>query len=137
MAFVKHKLPCNKCGGSDPVSLDDKGAGFCFSCNTYFKNYSTSEVPQNTDTIRDFKTYQRNSSMETQGFEAFHPLTDRKISLETAKKYGVKSTLNPDGSVDKHYYPFFVGTELVATKIRKANKEFAWTGNSKEAGLFG
>ena len=28
MAFVKHKLPCNKCGGSDPVSLDDKGAGF-------------------------------------------------------------------------------------------------------------
>ena len=137
MAFVKHKLPCNKCGGSDPVSLDDKGAGFCFSCNTYFKNYSTSEVPQNTDTITDFKTYQRNSSMETQGFEAFHPLTDRKISLETAKKYGVKSTLNPDGSVDKHYYPFFVGTELVATKIRKANKEFAWTGNSKEAGLFG
>jgi len=136
MAFVKHKLPCNKCGGSDPVSLDDKGAGFCFSCNTYFKNYSTSEVPQNNDTITDFKTYQRNSSMETQGFESFNPLTDRKISLETAKKYGVKSTL-VNGKIDKHYYPYYNGHEFAGTKIRKANKDFAWTGSPKEVGLFG
>ena len=39
MSLIKHKLPCPKCGGSDPVSLDEKGAGYCFSCDTYFKNY--------------------------------------------------------------------------------------------------
>ena len=40
MAFVKHKLPCPKCGGSDPVSLNDDGSAKCFSCETYFLNYN-------------------------------------------------------------------------------------------------
>ena len=35
----KHKLPCPKCGGSDPVSTNTDGSGYCFSCNHYFKNY--------------------------------------------------------------------------------------------------
>ena len=44
MSLIKHKLPCPKCGGSDPVSLDEKGAGYCFSCDTYFKNYMSSII---------------------------------------------------------------------------------------------
>ena len=39
MAFVKHKLPCPKCGGSDPVSLNEDGSAKCFCCDTYFLNY--------------------------------------------------------------------------------------------------
>jgi twinkle protein len=39
--------------------------------------------------------------------------------------------------IDKHYYPYFNGHEHAGTKIRKQDKNFAWTGNQKEVGLFG
>ena len=67
---------------------------------------------------------------------SFNELTDRKISLATAKKFGVKSTM-VNGKIDKHYYPYYNGHEFAGTKIRKPNKDFAWTGSPKEVGLFG
>ena len=139
MPFVKFHLPCPDCGGSDPVSVNDNGSGYCFSCTKYFPNYSTAEVQQ-PDTVMDFVEYQRNTKMEQSSTpnlnSSFNELTDRKISLATAKKYGVRSTTR-DGKIDKHYYPYYNGHELAGTKIRKQNKEFAWTGSSKEVGLFG
>ena len=135
MPFVKHKQPCPACGGSDPVSVNDNGTGWCFSCNTHLPQYSTAEVQQ-PDTVTDFEVYQRNSKMVENPTASFSELTDRKISLDTAKKYGVKST-KTGGKIDKHYYPYYNGHELAGTKIRKQNKEFAWTGSSKEVGLFG
>jgi len=136
MPFVKHKLPCPACGGSDPVSVNDNGSGFCFSCRTYLPNYSTAEVQQDDDVETEFEIHRRNSKMNNSSTATFNELTDRKISLATAKKYGVKSTLL-NGKIDKHYYPYYNGHELSGTKIRKQNKEFAWTGSPKEVGLFG
>jgi len=140
--FVKFHLPCPSCGGSDPVSVNDNGSGYCFSCTKYFPNYDTPEVQQ-PDTVTDFVEYQRNTKMEQGSSTAtpnpsasFNELTDRKISLATAKKYGVRSTIR-DGKIDKHYYPYYNGHEFAGTKIRKQNKEFAWTGSPKEVGLFG
>ncbi len=135
MPFVKHKQPCPACGGSDPVSVNDNGTGWCFSCNTHLPQYSTAEVQQ-PDTVTDFEVYQRNSKMVENPTASFSELTDRKISLDTAKKYGVKST-KTGGKIDKHYYPYYNGHELAGTKIRKQNKEFTWTGSPKEVGLFG
>lgn len=135
MPFVKHRLPCPACGGSDPVSVNDNGSGWCFSCGTYLPNYSTAEV-QHNDVETEFEIRLRNSKMNNSSTATFNELTDRKISLETAKKYGVKSTLL-NGKIDKHYYPYYNGHELSGTKIRKQNKEFAWTGSPKEVGLFG
>jgi len=37
--FVKHKLPCPKCGGSDPVSMNENGSAKCFSCGEFFTDY--------------------------------------------------------------------------------------------------
>ena len=136
MPFVKHKLPCPACGGSDPVSVNDNGSGFCFSCRTYLPNYSTAEVQQDDDVETEFEIHQRNSKMNNSSTATFNELTDRKISLATAKKYGVKST-TLNGKIDKHYYPYYNGHELAGTKIRKQNKDFAWTGSPKEVGLFG
>jgi twinkle protein len=132
MPFVKFHLPCHDCGGSDPVSQNDDGSAYCFSCNTYFKDYGTSEV-QPQDTVTDFTKYQASG---TGSGSSYNALTDRGISIETAKKYGVKST-TLNGKVTSHHYPYFHKGEEVATKIRKLNKQFAWTGNSKETGLFG
>ena len=86
MPFVKHKQPCPACGGSDPVSVNDNGTGWCFSCNTHLPQYSTAEVQQ-PDTVTDFEVYQRNSKMVENPTASFSELTDRKISLDTAKKY--------------------------------------------------
>ena len=141
MPFVKLHQPCLECGSSDGASINDDGSAWCFVCAKHFKNYSTTEVHQ-PDTVTDFEVYQRNSKMEQSlnqpsSFNAtFNELTDRKISLATAKKYGVKSTVT-NGKIDRHYYPYFNGHELAATKIRKQNKQFGWTGSSKEVGLFG
>lgn len=136
MPFVKYHQPCHDCGSSDAVSINEDGSAWCFSCSTYFKDYSTPEVHQ-PDTVTDFKTYQRNNAMSDYNPSAqFHELTDRKISLETAKKYGVKSTVS-NNNVTSHHYPYYNQNEYVGTKIRRANKEFTWTGNAKESGLFG
>ena len=37
--FIKHKLPCPKCGGSDPVSMNADGSAYCFRCSTFFTDY--------------------------------------------------------------------------------------------------
>ena len=132
MPFVKHNLPCPECGGSDPVSQNDDGSAYCFSCNTYFKQYGTAEVQQ--DTITDFIEYQTSGASSG---ASFNTLKDRGISLETAKKYGVKSTITVGGTITSHHYPYYSNSELTATKIRKQDKQFIWQGNSKETGLFG
>lgn len=136
MPFVKFHQPCFECGSSDAASINDDGSAWCFSCSKYFKNYSTQEVQQ-PDTITEFDTYQRNRNMSDNNPSAqFNELIDRKISLATAKKYGVKSTLS-NNSITTHHYPYYHKNEYVGSKIRKPNKDFAWTGNAKESGLFG
>lgn len=134
MAFVKFHLPCNKCGGSDPVSVDADGNGYCFSCNTYLKNYEGGDPI--TAPVSDFKTYKRNSMNYSDG--SFNALADRSISLETAKKYGVKSVIDSNQKVLNHFYPYYNGNEMGGAKIRNVqNKDFAWEGSPKNTGLFG
>ena len=138
MAFVKKHQPCHDCGSSDAAAINDDGSAYCFSCNKFFKDYNSTSEVQQLDTVTDFEVYQRNSKMSDiptplSSSAAFVELTDRKISLATAKKYGVKASM-VGSKIDKHYYPYFNGHELAATKIRKANKDFAWTGSSKEVG---
>jgi twinkle protein len=127
MPFVKYHLPCPKCLGSDPVSLNDDGSAWCFSCSTYFKNYENSEEG---NTVTEISTFKRNTMNQvTDG--TFKKLEDRNISLDTAKKYGVKSD-------DNHYYPYYIKNEMVATKVRNCKtKEFTWRGSPQGVGLFG
>lgn len=135
MPFVKHRLPCNVCGGSDPVSVDEDGAGFCFSCRHYFKQYDTPEVQP--DTVKDIQKYQHKSESFSQS-KCYDAIADRGISKETAKKYGVQVSKAGNGSIVRHYYPYYEGTELSGTKIRKTeNKDFAWVGDGKKGDLFG
>ena len=141
MGFIKFKQPCHDCGGSDPVAVNDNGSAKCFSCGKFFPNYSTSEVQQ--DTVKELSTYRRNNKMEedlefaSPENKKFVALTDRKIKLETAKFYGVKSSVKLDGTIVKHYYPYFNGHELAATKVRGPAKTFIWEGDQKNTGLFG
>ena len=133
MPFIKHKQPCHSCGGSDPVSINEDGSAKCFSCGEFFKTYSEASGRN----VSDFSTYQRNNNNNYSTEASFNALTDRGISLETVKKYGVKSILSSDGSVYEHHYPMYINNEVVATKVRRPNKDFSWRGSGKGSGLFG
>lgn len=63
----------------------------------------------------------------------FSPLHDRKISLETAKKYGVT------GTAERHIYPYYDrDNHHIANKVRNiSDKTFFSEGDIKSAGLFG
>ena len=140
MAFVKIHQPCPVCPSSNAAAINENGSAFCFSCGGHIKDYyaSSKDLPKETE----FEIHRRNKKMEdfdqpsTNSSTGFVELTDRKISLSTAKKYGVKAT-TINGKITNHYYPYFNGHELTATKVRKKNKEFSWQGNAKEVGLFG
>ena len=132
MSFVAYRKPCPECGGSDPVSINEDGSAKCFSCDTYFRNY---EKAMNGETVSDFKTYKNNSMNNIDG--EYIELRDRKISLATAKKYGVKAVVNSKGEIVKHYYPYYTANEISGYKIREPNKLFSWQGQAKESGLFG
>ena len=67
-------------------------------------------------------------------------IQDRRISMETCKRYGVTVESGADGSLSKHHYPYHSqeGTTVVGTKVRNvATKDFYATGDLGTAGLFG
>jgi twinkle protein len=135
MGFVEYHKPCPSCGGSDPVSINDDGTAKCFSCDTFFKDYE-SAIGGNVADFNSFKRSNDNAPFsENKSF--YHALTDRSISLETAKKYGVRSVKDERGNIIEHHYPAYINNEEVATKIRKPNKVFVWSGSAKGTGLFG
>ena len=131
MAFVKFHQPCPLCDSSDAASINADGSAFCFSCDTRIPNYSNPE-----ENVEDFKTYKNNSMNNNEG--SFNALTDRSISLETAKKFGVKTTTKADGSIHSHMYPYYIANEIVGTKVRDCtSKDFSWRGSPKGTMLFG
>jgi len=135
MPLIKHKLPCPECGGSDPVSVDQDGAGYCFSCQTSFFNYEKACNSPLEEKPTDIKTYRNNSMNDSEG--EFVALTDRNIAIDTAKKYGVKAVTNYKGEIIKHLYPYYINNEITGYKVREQNKIFAWKGTSQGVGLFG
>ena len=133
--FVRHKLPCPSCGGSDPVSMNEDKSAHCFSCATHFPNYVDACDGKIMDTNPKPKVSNTFLNTYTGSFGA---LTDRGISEDTAKKYGVRHVVGADNKVSQHIYPYFNGNEVVGTKTRFVdNKNFAFAGTYEGTGLFG
>ena len=135
--FIKHKLPCPKCNSSDAVSLNNNGSAKCFSCNAFIPDYDNADtMSTNTNTIVPMK--QPETSFLNSYTGIYGALTDRNISEATAKKYGVKIVKDHNSQVKQHIYPFYNGSEIVATKTRYVdNKNFACNGTFQGTGLFG
>ena len=136
MPFVKNHVACPKCGGHDPVSVNDDGSAKCFSCGEFMKDYEA--AMRGEENVTDFSTYQRNKMNDSTTAGEFYALSDRGISLETAKKYGVRSVKDSKGNIVEHSYPYYANNEIAGQKIRKtADKSFMWHGSPKGTGLFG
>ena len=133
--FVRHKLPCPSCGGSDPVSMNEDKSAHCFSCAAHLTNYVDACDGKIMDTNPKPKVSNTFLNTYTGSFGA---LTDRCISEDTAKKYGVRHVVGADNKVSQHIYPYFNGNEVVGTKTRFVdNKNFAFAGTYEGTGLFG
>ena len=134
MAFVEYHKPCHLCDSSDAVSINEDGSGYCFSCNERIHDYYGNRDYE--DNVQDFKTYKNNTMNSNEG--VFQTIKDRNISLDTAKKYGVKVVADSSGQIKQHQYPYYIANEMVGTKIRDClNKDFSWRGSPKGTMLFG
>ncbi len=126
--------PCPLCGSSDAVGVNEDGSAKCFSCDSFMPNYKESCEGKNME-VQSQEQFKSPDNLEIGSFSA---LTDRKISKDTAHKYGVKVVHDLQGNVIKHLYPFYNGHEISATKTRAVReKQFFWQGTKNETGLFG
>ena len=126
--FIRHE-PCPKCGSSDALSRYSDNHAICFSCSHYIHGDGSSHKQAN-------KT--RTRPVEMTG--TLSAIQDRRISIDTAKKFGVLVEHDSSGTINKHHYPYYKqGTDKVAaTKVRLVtDKEFYSTGSMAEVGLFG
>ena len=120
--------PCPECGSSDGNVQHLDGHSWCFACETRFGNNLLS-IPKQEVKIEV-------KPMTTKG--KWGALSDRKISIETAKKYDTKIKIE-GSTVTHHLYGYFneAGTQI-ATKIRQTKDKKMWSeGDISEAVLFG
>ncbi|MAZ04231.1 MAG: topoisomerase [Sneathiella sp.] len=116
--------PCPKCGSSDANVNHASGYSYCFACETRFGD-NILAIPK-----------QEVKAMSTTG--NWGELSDRKISMETAKKYNTK--IKSDGNIITHHlYGYFdeLGNQI-ATKVRQTKDKKMWSeGEIGNAVLFG
>ena len=124
--------PCPLCNSSDAVGINEDDSAKCFSCGEFFPNYEK-PVSLNEVYTRENVTMKEIPISQDTYTGVFGALRDRSITEETAKKYNVRVTYDSAGEIDKHYYPYYEGNEIVAYKIRKvANKGFSSQGQMQK-----
>jgi|TARA_R110000765_G_scaffold426325_1_gene541580 twinkle protein len=142
MTFIKHNATCPSCN-KDHLSLNEDGSGKCFyaTCGRFHpakgdSNVSNIKQPPLERAVKPMISVDTAST--------YSALSDRRISEETAKKYGVTVVNGVDGKPIEHHYPYFNGNELAATKIRKIRdakgekiKGFFSKGSFDNTSLFG
>ena len=141
MTFVKLHQPCPECGSSDALSVNEDGSAFCFSCNDRFSQRKYSNLTGNQEMGEPNINVINSEPLTFPEEGEYVALTDRGISEDTAKKYGVRCTLFSDGSIQKHLYPYYKEKEIIAYKERilgsTGKENFFSKGAIRDAGLFG
>ena len=141
MTFVKLHQPCPECGSSDALSVNEDGSAFCFSCNDRFSQRKYSNLTGNQEMGEPNINVINSEPLTFPEEGEYVALTDRGISEETAKKYGVRCSLFSDGSIQKHLYPYYKEKEIIAYKERilgsTGKENFFSKGAIRDAGLFG
>ena len=129
MAFVKKHLPCDDCGSSDALSIDDKGWSTCFACETRTrgKEIDSMDVPSKNVSSGNF-----DRTKEDLNTKPYKSVVARGISSDTCKTY--KAQLHGErmifGYHDKDGF-------LVGAKTRTPEKEFFTSGAWSDTVLFG
>ena len=118
--------PCPKCKSSDANVKHKQGYSYCFSCDTRFGD-NVAVVPKQEWTVKP---------MSTTG--SWGNISDRKISMDTAKKYSTK--IKQSGNIVTHHlYGYFNDSgEQIGHKVRQCKDKRMWVeGELTDALLFG
>jgi len=121
--------PCPYCDSSDAYATYPDGHKYCFSCEKHTHGDDMNNTKPN-----------KVIPMQNQDKSAFvfSDIPDRKLSMDTCKKYGV--TVAKEGSIiDKHMYKYFDenGNHLASKFRRTSDKAFWSEGDLSSCGLFG
>ena len=124
--FVKH-IECDSCGSSDGNAMYDDGHTHCFVCNkTIFG--------ENMETKQNVINMAKGSNKKF----ILSDIADRKIKLETCRRYGV-SVVKEGSMITDHMYKYYdKDGSHVASKYRSTREKKFWSeGSLSNAGLFG
>lgn len=117
--FLRH-IPCESCGSTDANSLYSDGHQYCFSCQAYVHGDGEASHTSTTKKAR----------MEGLITGEYKPLLKRKITEETARKFGYQVGEYKGKVVQIAPYFDSSGT-MVAQKVRFADKTFTVAGDTK------
>ena len=127
--FLRHE-GCPKCESSDALAIYDDGGEHCFASGCSYHN--------NGDSMGTQITHATAKPLNMGGTIA--AITDRRLSQETCKHFGVTIEYSATGEVSKHYYPYYKlnTNEVSSAKVREVRtKNFHTTGDVTGVGFFG
>lgn len=125
---VVAKEPCPKCGSRDNVAVYQDGHKHCFGMGCDYHTNATGHASVNPGRHRQ--------SMTGQQIEGeFRALPPRALSADACRKFGVR--VGKLGNETVLVMDYSDGDNVVAQKVRKADKSFVILGDAKKMGLFG
>lgn len=127
--ILQSKLPCEDCGSSDAKHLYTDGHTFCFSCQAHYQGEKPEDGGEG-----GFVAGKKKSAALLSG--EFRSIKDRRLTLETCRKWGVEVVEFQDEPALA--FPYFDDNgKKVAQKIRTKDKDFKFIGETKNPTLFG
>lgn len=134
MAFVKMHQPCNDCGSSDALCVNDDGWTHCFSCEARRAPESDDWAERNSEVLMHAETYDSEPIGAWNNDDLYRTIIDRGISRDTAKAY--KCIRDGEDGVTMFAYTDTKGN-VIAEKVRSHDKNFFINGNWKDAQFYG
>ena len=122
--FLYH-TKCDACHSSDGKAVYSNGGTYCFVCNTAGRGEKMENTPRNKGTPQGLLAYE------------YTDLNKRKIPEAIVKQYSYGMGHDSKGILCQIANYFNDKKELVAQKLRYADKSFKFIGNPKEALMFG
>lgn len=125
------KEPCPQCGSKDNLARYTDGHAFCFT-----QGCAHWEPPTDGSGAPPRQTTDRKVAKDLILDGDVRALAKRKITEETCAKFGYTVGTSSRGNTVQ-LAPYYNGSQLVAQKMRDAEKNFVTLGDFKNAGLFG
>lgn len=122
---IRTNLPCPKCTSHDAYSIYSDGSGYCFSCETYFKN----GMEEDDDGVTSTVAVTRSRELIQEDMMEFRQLKSRCISMETCEKYHYYVTKINEKTIQVAEYRDDDGRVLFQ-KTRDKEKNFKVLGTS-------
>lgn len=121
--FLFH-TSCPSCGSSDGNAVYSNETTYCWVCRKWGRLDGSTQKPSKR---------RRMAGLIDAG--EIKALGARKISEETCRKYGY--SVGEHKGVTVQIAPYYRDRELVAQKLRTADKKFSMVGNAQDIELFG